>query len=227
MNATDVGDYASDRDEDADDVIAADVVSAAATTPEQPISAGHSVHLGGAAEALSEVVARLADDLGAFGRRIDELTRLGEHREQLLDRLHAENQRLRAGEVVQVQAPLLREIIRIYDLVVSLVRDDSPARSDLELVRHRVLDALEQAGVRPLDPEAESPFDASQHAAIKRVETASPELDMTIAHSTRVGFVQDGERVLRPAEVAVHRYRAEPVSRAPASEHVAMAGSED
>lgn len=209
MTAADVGDPVDRRDEDAADAVAAPTTPTASERAELIASSGDSSQDVGTAGALSEVLARIADELAALGRRMDELTRLGEHREQLLDRLHAENQRLRAGELAQVQAPLLREIIRSYNLVVNLARNDSAARSDLELVRHRLLDALEQAGVGPLDPEPETPFDASRHAAVQRIETASRELDMTVAHSVRVGFVQDGERVLRPADVAVHRYRAD------------------
>jgi molecular chaperone GrpE (heat shock protein) len=160
-----------------------------------------------AADAVAESLAGLASELSAVARRIDELVRLGDRREQLIDRLHAENQRLRAGEAAQVQAPLLRELIRTHDLIVSLSGEGSAVSSDLELVRRRLLDGLESAGARPIDPEAGAPFDAARHAAIERVETSDPELDMTIARTVRVGFVQDGERVLRPADVAVHRYR--------------------
>lgn len=193
MTAEPVGGPVSGRDQNAADCAAPDT----ATTPTCADSA----------PSTDATLARLAGEVGAFGRRIDELTRLGERREELLDRLHAENQRLRAGEIAQVQAPLLRQIIRGYDLVVSLAADDPAARPALELVQARLLEALEQAGVLPLDPEPEAPFDSARHAAVRRVETATRELDMTVAYGVRVGFVQDGERVLRPADVAVHRHR--------------------
>jgi molecular chaperone GrpE (heat shock protein) len=212
----DVGDPAGNRDEDAVANAVASSNAAASEETQQALSANDSSPEDGAGETVTEVLARLADETAALGRRMGELARLGEHREELLDRLHAENQRLRAGEIAQVQAPLLREIIRSYDLVVSLAGNDSTARSDLELVGHRLLDALEQAGVRPLGPEPGSPFDASRHAAVQRIDTAVPDLDMTVAHSVRAGFVQDGDRVLRPADVAVHRYRADYVTPAPA-----------
>ncbi|HEX6518498.1 MAG TPA: nucleotide exchange factor GrpE [Streptosporangiaceae bacterium] len=206
MTAEPVGGPVDGRDQNAADFAA----PGTATTPahaESTPSTDNTPSADDTSSADSGILARLADEVGAFGRRIEELTRLGERREHLLDRLHAENQRLRAGEVAQVQAPLLRQIIRSYDLVVSLAANDAAARSALELVRNHLLEALEQAGVRPLDPEPESPFDAVRHTAVRRVETAIGELDMTVAYSLRAGFVQDGERVLRPADVAVHRHR--------------------
>ena len=202
MTAGHVGDPVSGRDQDAADSAAPDPAMPSTATLSTTTTAGTPT----IPEPTSEALARMATELGALGRRIDELARLGEHREQLLDRLHAENQRLRAGEIAQVQAPLLRGIIRSYDLVVRLAELDNAAHEDLDLVRGRLLETLDQAGVRSLDPEPESPFDASRHTAVQRVETAAAELDMTVARSVRVGFVQDGDRVLRPAEVAVHRY---------------------
>lgn len=160
-----------------------------------------------APDLILDALGRLAGEIAGIGRRIDELVRLGDRREQLIDRLHAENQRLRAGEVAQVQAPVLREMIRGYDLVVSLQSSDSPANPDLDLVRRRLLDGLEQAGVRPLTLDDGAPFDAAFHSAVERVDTSQPELDMTVERTVRVGFAQDAERLLRPADVAVWRLR--------------------
>jgi molecular chaperone GrpE (heat shock protein) len=160
-----------------------------------------------AAEPVAAELAGLAVDVANVSRRIDELVRLADRREQLIDRLHADNQRLRAGELAQVRAPLLREMIRTYDLVVTLLGDGSSAGSDLELVRRRLVDGLESGGTLLVEPEAGEAFDAALHTAIERVETCERELDMTVARTVRVGFIQDGERVLRPADVVVHLYR--------------------
>lgn len=155
----------------------------------------------------SEAIESLRDELAVLGRRVDELVRLADRREDLVDRLHADNQRLRAGEIAQVQAPILRELIRSYDVVVKLA-GDSAAAKDLEFVRRGLLDSLERAGVRLSAPEEGAPFDPGQQVAVERAETADPAADMTVARTLRPGFVQDGTRVLRPAEVAVQRYGA-------------------
>jgi molecular chaperone GrpE (heat shock protein) len=160
---------------------------------------------------FDDIVGPLNARLVAISSRLDELVRLGEHREDLVDRLHAENQRLRAGELAQVQAPVIRELIRTYDVVVTLAAQEGPASADLELVRRRLLDGLEQSGVRSLEPEQGIDFDAARHAAAEAVTTPDPTLDMTVERTLRVGFIQDGERILRPAEVAVRRHRQTPV----------------
>ena len=176
-------------------------------TPAEDASVGSEPVAEPAPDLILDALGRLAGEIAGIGRRIDELVRLGDRREQLIDRLHAENQRLRAGEVAQVQAPVLREMIRGYDLVVSLQSSDSPANPDLDLVRRRLLDGLEQAGVRPLTLDDGAPFDAAFHSAVERVDTSQPELDMTVERTVRVGFAQDAERLLRPADVAVWRLR--------------------
>lgn len=174
--------------------------------------------------ATAEALAGLAAEVAAVARRMDELVRLGNRREELLDRLHSENQRLRAGETAQVQAPVLREMIRSYDLVLTLAREGSTAGPDLDLVGRRLLDGLEQSGVRSLHPEGGEAFDAECHAAVERVDTPQPDLDMTVARTVRLGFKQDGGRILRPADVAVRRYRADAGTTASAVEPTSEVG---
>ncbi len=160
----------------------------------------------GLVDELAGTVARLVDEVGRVGKRVEELARLDARREELIDRLHADNQRLRAGEVAQAIAPVLRELMRSYDLVVSLQGGEAGQGSELALVRRRLLDGLEQFGVRPVDCQPGSEFQSSRHSAVQMLETTDAELDMRIARALRDGFVQDGERVLRPADVVVYRY---------------------
>lgn len=187
-------------------------VTAGSPVPEPPAA----VEEEGAEEqfdAVAERLDRLEAQIAGVTRRMDELVRLGDRREDLVDRLHADNQRLRVGELAQAQAPVVRELIRTFDLVVKLA-GDSDDRGDLELVRRRLLDGLEQVGVRPLEPEPGTAFDVSHETAVERTETEDQALDMTISRTLRVGFVQDGERTLRPAEVVVRSFRSPPAEGA-------------
>jgi molecular chaperone GrpE (heat shock protein) len=178
--------------------------------PDPPVEGAAVVPEAPPDDPVADVLSGLATEVAGLGRRMDELARLGDRREQLVDRLHADNQRLRAGELGQVQAPILRELIRTYDLVVRLGAEGGSGGGDLELVRRRLLDGLESSGVTPLEPAAGEAFDASRQVAAERVDASQQELDMTVARTLRIGFVQDGERVLRPADVAVHRYVSAP-----------------
>jgi molecular chaperone GrpE (heat shock protein) len=153
-------------------------------------------------------IARVESLIDALTAKLDELVRLGDRRERMIDRLHAENQRLRGGELRQAQAPVIRELIRTYDLVVTLAAQEGSAQTDLELVRRRLLDGVELFGVRPIEVGVDADFDATQHAAVARATTSDRAFDMTVARATRVGFVQDDGHVLRPTDVAVRRYSA-------------------
>ena len=154
--------------------------------------------------ALTEIGARLE----SLERDVRELTRLGDRREALIDKLHEENQRLRAGEIAQAQAPIIREMIRSYDLVAEISRHD--AAPHVELVGRRLLDGLAQVGVRPVAVDRSSPFDPRQHAAVGTDGCTDPAADMTVKTVVRAGFVQDGERVIRPADVRLWRYTGAP-----------------
>ena len=147
---------------------------------------------------------RCARLLERHSLRLDELVRIGARREDLIDRLHEENQRLRAGEIVLVQAPLIRELIRTYDLVLQLSGDSGD--KDLDLVRRRLLDAFEQVGVLAFEATDGEAFDHDRHLAVHAAATAVEDEHMTVAATSRPGFARVGGEVIRPVEVRVLRY---------------------
>jgi molecular chaperone GrpE len=150
------------------------------------------------------VIGRL-DDLG---RRLDELTRLGAHQRVLVDELHADNQKLRAGELFQAQAPLLRDLVRLHDDVERLEAAGGDSAPDLALVRQQLLQVLDRAGVRRYEVAAGEPFDGSRHQGVRSVPATDGAADRTVASMVRCGFERDDGRVLRPADVEVHRAAA-------------------
>ena len=153
--------------------------------------------------------------LEGHSQRLDELVRIGARREDLIGRLHEENQRLRAGEIAQVQAPLIRELIRTYDLVLQLLGESGEdGEEDMALVRRRLLDAFEQVGVRPVEAGDGEAFDHDRHLALSAVPTALEEEHMTVVATSRPGFVRVEGDVVRPAEVQVRRYKREPADEA-------------
>jgi molecular chaperone GrpE (heat shock protein) len=154
---------------------------------------------------LASELEAVRDVLASHSQRLDELVRIGGQREDLIDRLHEENQRLRAGEVVLVQAPPIRELIRTYDLVLQLLAESG--NEDLDLVRRRLMDAFEQVGVRIVEPADGEAFDHDHHLAVDTMPTALEEEHMTVVTTGRPGFVRIGGEVVRPADVRVRRYK--------------------
>jgi molecular chaperone GrpE (heat shock protein) len=145
------------------------------------------------------------DRLDDLGRRLDELARLGAHQRELVDELHSDNQRLRAGELFQAQAPLLRDLVRLHDDVERLEAGGGDAAADLALVRQQLLQVLDRAGVRRYEVAAGEPFDGTRHQGVRSVPATDGAVDRTVAAMVRCGFERDDGRVLRPADVEVHR----------------------
>jgi molecular chaperone GrpE (heat shock protein) len=156
------------------------------------------------------VLARLDDLVTAIARvddRIAERDRLAGRDRDLLDKLHAENQRLRAGESFQVIAPVARDLVRLCDQIRQLdAASPEPGRGDAALIEPQVLGILSRLGVEPFVPEAGAPFDAALHHGVGRTKTADPALDGTVAAVRRDGFTAPDGRPLRPAEVEVWQH---------------------
>jgi molecular chaperone GrpE (heat shock protein) len=144
--------------------------------------------------------------LGELAGRLDELSRLRRHDAELVDRLHAENTRLRQGELTDAMRPLLRGLIRLHDQMSSLGADDP--QSVAGILRRQLLQILDvTSDVRPYTAVPGSPFDPARHLALRGVRTDEPDRDRTIARTVRPGFVRGAAIVVRPAETEVYRAR--------------------
>jgi hypothetical protein len=137
-------------------------------------------------------------------RRVEELARLRRYDAEIVDRLHAENSRLRQGELTEALGPLLRGLIRLHDQMTSLGADDP--QSVAGILRKQLLQLLDVAvDVRPYTAVPGSPFDPARHLGLRGVGTDDPARDRTIARTVRPGFVRGGSTVVRPAETEVYR----------------------
>ncbi len=157
----------------------------------------------------SAEVTEVEDPVGAtlvrIERRLDEVARLGERHAEHVGSLHAENQRLRSGELATVVGPLLRDAIRVHDDILRLESSCAPeAALDLGLVRDLLIGMLDRWGLRPFQPEVGDAFDTTEHNGIARVDTSDP-LGGTVAAVRRCGFRAEDGRIWRPADIEVYR----------------------
>lgn len=135
---------------------------------------------------------------------IDEMIRLTRRADEHVAELHAENQRLRAGELASATLPMVRDLVRLHDEVTRLVDASHPeARADLELVGSRLLDTLARWGLSPFVPAPGDPLDPQRHQGVGRVASSEGAAG-TIATVRRPGFAHDDGRTFRPAEVEVY-----------------------
>lgn len=159
-------------------------------------------------------VQRISSRIEDLARLIDEANRIAQDRERIIDRLHEENQKLRAGELYQLLSPILRDLIRLFDDLQRTAEaystrvDTMPAESvrDFESYRDVVSDILYRHGVERYEVPEGAPFDAKEQRALGAIPTTEPMTDRTVARVVRVGFRTD-TRIIRPSEVQVYRFQ--------------------
>jgi molecular chaperone GrpE (heat shock protein) len=184
--------------------------------PEEPLPC-EANGVNGALTAFTGRLDSVDDRLGRLEKQLGELGRLGLKHAHHVDRLHAENQRLRTGDIAAATTPMVRDLIWIHDDFVKL---DPSIHKEIDIARQRVEDVLSRWGVEIHEPRRGEPFDPARQQGVGRVDTDEDD-DGTIAVVRRCGFVASDGRVVRAAEVDVFR-RREPAAR---SDSVAASGS--
>jgi molecular chaperone GrpE (heat shock protein) len=134
-------------------------------------------------------------------------------RERIIDSLHEENQRLRAGERQLVLRPILVDLSRLRN---DLLRQASDLPDEttvaqfaamLESFASSVEQTLDRGGVLVLRPEPGTPFDPSRQRAVDVLPASSPEWDGKVAEVVGDGYLDTTvDRALAPARVRVHRW---------------------
>lgn len=135
-------------------------------------------------------------------------------REQVIDNLHAEVERLRAGE----QNLLLRPIVTdLQNLRKDLLREAGALPAELssdraaELLKSFALSvelALERCGSVAIQAAVGDEFSSREHRAVKLIPTARAEQDGTVAAVAADGYREaETDRVTAPARVHVYRWQ--------------------
>lgn len=171
-------------------------------------------------ESDHEVADPPPDQLAALACSVDGLAQQvrvhhdrAQAREQVIDQLHAEVERLRVGEQGLLLRPIIADLQRLRgDLLhqaatLSPQIDQSQAVVLLESFALSVELALERCGSVPIRPSVGAQFSAREHRAVKVVTAQCPEEDGTIATVVADGYLDTGtERITAPARVHVRRW---------------------
>ncbi len=144
--------------------------------------------------------------LGQLDSKLGESQRLLDRQTELTERLHAENQSLRAGELREAQLPLIRDLIRLTDDLERMRAVATDSAADLTMVQETLIDVLARNGVQGFGEEQGEPFDSRLHTAAGTEPTEREELDKAVAEVVRRGFRWDSGEVIRVAEVRVYRF---------------------
>ena len=147
--------------------------------------------------------------------RLGESQRLLARQSDLVDKLHAENQRLRAGELRAATLPLVRDLLRLHDDIGRLTADREDTQ-DLYVVKISLLDALGRNGITTFQPAPGEQFDPKQHSVAGILQTEDASLDRTVAEVIRVGVQWEDGQAIRVADVRVYKHTPTAEATSPA-----------
>lgn len=160
-----------------------------------------------AAAEAGESDGEVAGALASLDERLGESQRLLGRQLDLVDRLHAENQALRTGELRSAQSPLVRDLLRLNDDLGRMREAAGEQDGDLRLVQEGLIEILERNGVERFAPQPREPFDPQLHAAAGAEPTDDEALDRLVSTVLRQGFRWASGELIRVAEVRAYRYR--------------------
>lgn len=152
-------------------------------------------------------VRAISEALASLDGRVREALQIARAKDEVIDRLHVENQSLRAGELARAQMPLLRDLMSMHDDIERIILSGAASVADLQFTRDLLIDALARNGVQRFAPSVDADFDSSVHAAVEVAVAETPSHDRTVASVARAGFSRDDGLILRAAEVVVRRWR--------------------
>jgi molecular chaperone GrpE (heat shock protein) len=129
---------------------------------------------------------------------------------EVIDRLHAENERLRNAESQRGLQPALRELVKLADDWRSRAASlrEQPGADPVRLCDEIVEDVtlvLDRQGVEEFRAEEGAAFDRHEQRVIRTRPVDDPALDGKIAEVRRPGYRAD-TRVVRFAEVDVFKF---------------------
>ncbi|WP_344451160.1 nucleotide exchange factor GrpE [Actinocorallia aurantiaca] len=154
-------------------------------------------------------LAELRDALLGLSARADREHERAKHREEIIDRLHRENQQLRRGELQQLHEPVRGALYRLYDLVRRAELD--PPDGDhvaplLRMIGDELSEALGRTGVELFEVEFGEPYDSARHRPLGSEPVTDRSLDGRVVEVCADGFAR-GELVVRRAQVRVGKYQ--------------------
>ncbi len=153
--------------------------------------------------------AELRDALLGLSARLEREHERAKHREEIIDRLHRENQHLRRGELQQLHEPVRGALYRLYDLVRRAELE--PPQGDhvaplLQMIGDELAEALGRTGVELIEVEFGDPYDSARHRPLGTEPVADRSLDGRVVEVCADGFAR-GELVVRRAQVRVGKYQ--------------------
>jgi molecular chaperone GrpE (heat shock protein) len=168
---------------------------------------------GGPAEAVLWAVSDLRASLAGLESQAARDHDRAQAREAVIDRLHEEVQRLRAGEARSLLRPAVTDLRRLRDDLLTQARSapETMTREQVSALLESYADSvvliLERCGIVAVRPETDTTFDPRQQQVSGIAETGERDLDGTVASIVSDGYAEaDTGRPVAPARVIVYRH---------------------
>lgn len=119
-----------------------------------------------------------------------------------------ESQRMEQFVKYSTQAVIadLVTVIDSFDLGLSVIKEDDPARKGVILIKNQLEDVLRRYGLERIETKKGAAFDPSVHEAVETVESDAP--PGTIASELSPGYRLQG-KIIRPARVNVSKQKGQ------------------
>jgi molecular chaperone GrpE len=154
----------------------------------------------------------MAARLDRFEEKIGEFHRRSAHRENVIDQLHEENQRLRDGLGRIILEPVVTDLIRLYDQLDREVRRLAADGQDRQLMAsfaEDVAQILDRCGIEIFSAEPGDPFERERHRPLAVVTCTEADQHNTVADVAGVGFYErETRRVRRRVQARFYQYVA-------------------
>jgi molecular chaperone GrpE (heat shock protein) len=160
----------------------------------------------------------LENSLGRLAEQVAREHERAAHREQIIDRLHAENQDLRRGLLQEALTPVRSGLYRLYDTVTreATRRSGLDERDEviplLEAIAEEVAEVLARTGAERLEVSPGDPYDPALHRPLR----AEPGEEGRVTAVVSDGFrLAEQDRILRKAGVVIGRTSDHAAGNAP------------
>jgi len=157
------------------------------------------------------VIKELISDLSA---QFESKIKYDKHKEEIIDKLHSENQAFKNDIYKKLILPLVNEIIFMLDDYSTLFKKHSESEiSDIDVskllkqfgsISEDLENLLYKNGIDVYSIEGEQ-FDSSKQKVIKTIPTDDPLKDKTVCEKLKKGFVLDG-KIIRMEHVSCYKF---------------------
>lgn len=168
---------------------------------------------GGLASAVLAAVSELRASLASVATQAARDHDRAQAREAVIDRLHGEVERLRAGEVRALLRPVVTDLRRLREdlLTQACSVPEAMTRDEVTVLLESYADSvaltLERCGIVAVRPVKDSKFDPRQQQVSDIAETGDRDLNGLVADIVSDGYAEaDGGRPVAPARVIVYRH---------------------